>query len=125
MNDPGDCPFCQRIERGEYDQELSLPGSIAVFEPLNPVTRGHLLAVPFAHVRDAAARPCVTGQVMEHAARLLRNFSSPAEPHPYQANIITSIGPDATQTVWHFHVHIVPRRPGDGLALPWTGQGAR
>lgn len=34
--------------------------------------------------------------------------------------IITSIGANATQTVRHTHLHVVPRRPGDGLALPWT-----
>lgn len=120
-----DCVFCGRIERGEYDDELSLPGSVAVFEPLNPVTPGHLLVVPFEHVRDAAEKPHVTAMVMEHAARLLKNFSSPAEPHPYQANIITSVGPDASQSVFHFHAHIVPRRAGDGLALPWAGQARR
>jgi histidine triad (HIT) family protein len=116
------CPFCERIAEGRYDGGFTLPGSVAVFEPLNPVTRGHLLLVPFEHVRDAAEAPHVTARVMEHAARLLHNFSSPAEPHPYQANVITSIGPAATQTVFHLHVHLVPRREGDGLALPWTGQ---
>ncbi|OHT47970.1 hypothetical protein BKG71_25700 [Mycobacteroides chelonae] len=39
-----------------------------------------------------------------------------------QANVITSIGPDATQTVFHTHIHVVPRRENDGLHLPWTGQ---
>jgi histidine triad (HIT) family protein len=37
-------------------------------------------------------------------------------------NIITSVGAEATQTVFHLHLHVVPRRFGDGLALPWTGQ---
>lgn len=117
------CPFCERIKSGEYDGSLSLPGLVAVFEPLAPVTPGHLLAVPFRHVRDASTLPYVTGQVMEHAARLTGNPGTLESP--YQANLITSIGPNATQTVFHLHVHIVPRRPGDGLALPWTGQSAR
>jgi histidine triad (HIT) family protein len=115
-----DCVFCGRIERAEYDDELSVPGSVAVFEPLNPVTFGHLLVIPFEHVRDASDKPHVTGIVMEHAARLLANFS--AIGSSYQANIITSIGPNATQSVFHFHTHIIPRRPGDNLALPWTNQ---
>lgn len=110
-----ECPFCKRVAAGEYDDELSIPPSVAVFEPLNPVTRGHLLVVPFQHVRDAAQEPHITAFVMEHAGRLLKNFD-------IQANIITSVGTDATQTVFHLHAHIVPRRPGDGLHLPWTGQ---
>lgn len=36
------------------------------------------------------------------------------------ANIITSRGSAATQTVYHLHLHVVPRREGDGLGLPWT-----
>ena len=41
---------------------------------------------------------------------------------PGESNLITSIGPAATQTVPHLHLHLVPRRPGDGLPLPWTPQ---
>jgi diadenosine tetraphosphate (Ap4A) HIT family hydrolase len=37
-------------------------------------------------------------------------------------NLITSDGAAATQTVKHLHVHIVPRRDGDGLTLPWSTQ---
>jgi diadenosine tetraphosphate (Ap4A) HIT family hydrolase len=37
-------------------------------------------------------------------------------------NFITSAGAAATQSVPHLHVHVIPRRDGDGLALPWTGQ---
>jgi hypothetical protein len=37
-------------------------------------------------------------------------------------NLITSVGAAATQTVRHLHIHLIPRREGDALALPWTGQ---
>ncbi|MFI5774395.1 HIT domain-containing protein [Streptomyces sp. NPDC051658] len=37
-----------------------------------------------------------------------------------QWNHLTSCGPDATQTVFHLHGHLVPRAADDGLALPWT-----
>ena len=36
--------------------------------------------------------------------------------------LITNIGPAATQSVWHLHVHVVPRTEGDGLLLPWSNQ---
>jgi histidine triad (HIT) family protein len=51
----------------------------------------------------------VTAAVMRRAAEL-------ATP---PCNIITSAGTEATQTVFHLHVHIVPREAGDGLELPW------
>ena len=41
---------------------------------------------------------------------------------PPSANLITSIGAAATQTVFHLHVHVVPRHEGDGLLLPWSNQ---
>ena len=104
--------FCDRLERSEYIEELSLTGLQAVFEPLNPVTPGHLLVVPWEHVAHAAVSPSVTGRVTEHAARTVARFG-------YNANIITSIGPNATQTVYHLHIHIVPRNRNDGLQLPW------
>lgn len=106
-----DCPFCQRIERGEFDYDW---GGVVAFEPLNPVTPGHLLVVPKAHVRDAAENSFAAGAAMECAAMAARSVGD--------CNIITSVGPLATQTVYHLHVHVVPRREGDGLALPWTGQ---
>jgi histidine triad (HIT) family protein len=78
------------------------------------VTDGHLLVVPTVHVRDATQDPGVTAFTMAAAAELAK------EAGP--CNIITSAGAEATQTVFHLHLHIVPRREGDGLTLPWTTQ---
>jgi histidine triad (HIT) family protein len=111
------CPFCARIEAGEYDRiRYGLPGGLRIvsFEPLNPVTPGHLLVVPGVHVEHAGVAPEVTAGTMHFAAELAHLFES--------ANLITSIGTPATQTVRHLHIHVVPRREGDGLALPWTAQ---
>jgi histidine triad (HIT) family protein len=112
MADSG-CPFCKRIANGEYDEEPRR--GCYIFEPLNPVTPGHVLVVPGEHVRDAAVAPATASAVMFEAASLAQRLGG-------AANIITSIGLLATQTVYHLHVHVVPRREGDGLHLPWTGQ---
>ena len=104
------CVFCQRIAARKY---TSLLGGIVSFPPLNPVTPGHLLVVPTVHVRDAMENPLVTGMTFAEAARLARGIDQ-------DCNLITSCGPDATQAVYHLHVHLVPRRKGDGLALPWS-----
>lgn len=87
------------------------PDAVAIV-PLDPVTPGHLLVVPRVHVVDATVDPEVTGVAMRRAAELA------APP----CNLITSAGAAATQTVWHLHIHVVPRRVGDGLPLPWTPQ---
>lgn len=127
-----DCVFCptsdstRRIGRrtrpvwGKVKSHVSYYGAtkylgiFAVFEPLNPVVPGHLLVVPDTHVRDAAEDPDVAAGAMEVAATIAQRYTA--------ANIITSIGADATQSVFHLHAHVVPRRPGDGLLLPWSGQ---
>lgn len=111
-----DCPFCDRIAADEYD--YSDPHAVA-FEPLNPVTPGHLLVVPRRHVRDAGEDPEVTARTMSLAA----DIAGPAEDDGAY-NLITSAGRAATQSVFHLHIHLIPRREGDGLHLPWTGQNA-
>lgn len=107
-----DCVFCQRIERHEYRRENGL---VVVFEPLHPVTPGHLLAVPTTHVAHFLEDPVAAAVTVEFAARV-------AAENSMACNLITSAGHYATQTVFHLHVHIVPRRARDGLALPWTDQ---
>lgn len=108
------CIFCQ-IVRGEAPAEFvaSWPEVIAI-RPLAPVVPGHVLVLPTCHVRDAGEYPDVTATTMRKAALLARMLL------PADYNIITSAGPAATQTVFHLHIHIVPRVFGDGLALPWT-----
>ena len=90
-------------------------GDMLVFEPLNPVTPGHLLVVPKTHVEDFASDPFVSAQAMGLAASI-------AAEQGGDFNLITSKGEAATQTVGHLHLHLVPRRAQDGLQLPWSNQ---
>lgn len=108
-----DCPFCGRIERGEYDYDDKWN---AAFQPLNPVTPGHFLVVPKRHTASARTSPLYAGRAFGFAAELAALMELD------DFNLITSAGSHATQTVFHLHVHVVPRREGDGLHLPWTGQ---
>lgn len=107
-----DCVFCEKIKGGTVEKAGY---NISRFEPLNPVVPGHMLFVPHEHLEDASTSPYVTGQVFDAA-------SSYAWFRGVPFNLITSAGSEATQTVFHLHVHYVPRREGDGLHLPWTGQ---
>lgn len=105
-----DCVFCQ-IVAGEAPATVirEWPDAIAIV-PLRPVAPGHVLVIPRTHVADATVDPDVTAVTMRRAAEL-------AVP---PCNLITSAGRPATQTVFHLHIHVVPRRVGDGLALPWS-----
>ncbi|MEU0542867.1 HIT domain-containing protein [Nocardia sp. NPDC005978] len=110
-----DCPFCQRVIHQDY---VGRYGNVVWFEPLNPVSAGHMLFVPTRHATNAAIDPQGAAEAMEAAAIYVRDLYGSG----INANLITSIGPAATQSIWHTHVHVVPRHEGDGLHLPWTGQ---
>lgn len=111
------CPFCAIINDGAPVTDLRRHGrGVVSFVPLGPVTEGHRLFVTETHIdRPHPDYSLAVGLVAElaaaHGAHLGCDF-----------NLIINSGPDATQTIPHLHWHVVPRRPGDGLTLPWTGQ---
>ena len=110
------CVFCT-IARDDPDGQVEQHvGDSVVITPLHPVTPGHKLVIPREHATDAAQNSYVTADVMLDTAVYLQRMNVG------DCNVITSVGPAATQTVPHLHVHVVPRRPGDGLHLPWTGR---
>lgn len=106
------CVFCDREKITNVVKEF---GDCIVFEPLNPVTPGHLLVVPKKHVQDFTADDKVVLEVFKAASFIADSFGG-------DYNLITSKGKAATQSVFHFHVHLVPRKDGDGLLLPWSHQ---
>lgn len=110
-DDPRDCPFCDY--KGPSRIQYRSPYVYAI-EPIEAVTDGHLLVIPWSHFRDFTEEPMVTALVMGEAAKIAqRQFGQ-------SFNLITSKGEEATQTIAHFHVHLVPRFDGDGLTLPWS-----
>lgn len=110
-----DCIFCKIIQRTAPASIVQTWNDAIAFEPLNPVTDGHLLIVPKQHVDNFAVQPAITGMVAQRAALCARDV-------PGDYNLITSQGPAATQTIRHLHFHLIPRHEGDGLHLPWTNQ---
>jgi histidine triad (HIT) family protein len=115
------CVFC-RVVVGDAPAEVWADGisSLAIV-PLNPVVDGHFLVIPKTHVKDAYADPRVTATAM-HDAALWARIRADRDSRFVSVNIITSVGRPATQSVFHLHIHVVPRVENDGLALPWTGQ---
>lgn len=106
------CIFCQIVAGVEPATIVRTWTDTIAIVPLNPVTPGHTLVIPKRHVADFTTSLHVSGTVMICAAQLAGQLGTPM-------NLITSKGREATQTVWHMHVHLVPRKTGDRLALPW------
>ena len=100
------CPFCD-IEEPILKNDLAY----ARYDKY-PVNEGHLLIVPFRHVSDFFAlttdeRDAVF-QLVDKAKEL---FDRKYKPDGY--NIGVNVGEAAGQTVWHVHVHVIPRYKGD------------
>jgi len=105
-----DCPFC---DKGKIKSDVIERDGCFIFEPLNPVVKGHLLVVPTNHIEDFTSDTITTECVMRVAGLV-------AKENGGEYNLITSKGKSATQSVFHFHVHLVPRKEGDNLMLPWS-----
>ena len=114
-----DCLFCG-IVAGEVPGQIVDSDEHAVaFMDINPATRGHALVVPRRHSADLME---VSDEDLTHtmlaARRLARRIRDTLEPDGF--NILNSCGAAAWQTVFHFHVHVIPRYVDDPLKLPWV-----
>jgi histidine triad (HIT) family protein len=112
-----DCIFCA-IASGEGPGEIVQEDEHTVaFMDINPWTRGHALVVPRTHSKnlleigdDDLARTMAA--VKRLAARMREALGCDG------INLLNSTDPAAWQTVFHFHVHVIPRYDDDPLKLP-------
>lgn len=117
-----DCPFCAIVHDSAPASIVHEWSDALAFLPRadehgrRGCTAGHILVIPKGHIDDFTVDPVLAGTVQTRAGELAQKLG------PAQWNYLTSCGPDATQTVFHMHGHLVPRTAGDGLALPWTHQ---
>ena len=103
-----DCSFCPMFKDND--------ATYMVITPLNPLVKGHKLIIPRYHTKDFTEHAYVSGGAMEMASTWAKKYIKG------DVNLITSKGINATQTVFHLHIHLIPRKKGDGLKLPWTNQ---
>jgi histidine triad (HIT) family protein len=118
MNDQ-DCIFC-KIAAGEIPAQIVEQDDRTVaFMDINPATRGHTLVIPRRHARDLLEiEPADLEAVIGTAQRLATRM--PDRLGADGVNLLNSCGRAAWQTIFHFHIHVIPRYQGDPLQLPWT-----
>src|SRR3982751_2735851 len=118
MADP-DCLFC-RIAAGELPSTIVDEDERTIaFMDINPATRGHALVIPRRHVTDLLEIGAEDlGAVAEAAKRLAGRAKAALGADG--VNLLNSCGAVAWQTVFHFHLHVIPRYADDPLRLPWT-----
>ena len=118
MPDPvGHCIFCDIIH-GAAEVSICYEDATALaFMDIQPVNNGHTLVVPREHFESFVDLPSdIAAHLFEVAmqiAPVIRKVSG-AEG----MNLVVSSGEAAGQDVYHFHVHLIPRRAGDGFDVP-------
>jgi histidine triad (HIT) family protein len=116
-----DCIFCKIVAGELPSQRVDEDELTVAFMDLNPATRGHALVVPRRHARNLLEIDSADLAATIQAAQRLAQRVVPALGAD-GINLINSCGADAWQTVFHLHVHVIPRYQGDPLKLPWIPQ---
>ncbi len=113
------CVFCA-IEKGEIPSTRIHEDAVClVFMDINPATAGHALVVPRAHSRDLLD---TEDAVLAHCVTVARKVAQAAVDGlgADGVNLLQCTGEAAFQSVFHLHIHVIPRYVGDGLRTPWT-----
>ena len=112
------CVFCRIVAGAASARMVARFPDVVAFLPLRPAVLGHTLVVPKRHIAgidglDRSTAHALTDAVLDVAARVQ------AVVCPAGLNVVQSTGAAASQSVFHLHVHVVPRTVGDGLPDLW------
>jgi len=113
-----DCIFC-KILRGEIPCfKIYEDGGVLAFMDVNPLSPGHALVIPKHHARDILETPGDwTGKAFAAAGLVARAVQKTLSPEGI--SVVQANGPGAQQSVFHLHVHVIPRSADDGITMNW------
>ena len=114
-----DCLFCGIVAGSIPSQTIDSDDRTVAFMDINPATPGHALVVPREHSADLLeiSAEDLTATVLA-SQRLAGRMKGVLGADGI--NLINACGAAAWQTVFHFHIHVVPRYEDDPLRLPWV-----
>jgi len=111
-----DCIFCEIAAGRQSASVVYEDETVLAFMDLIPITRGHILVIPKAHYRNIFdTPPQVAGQVMAAGARIAPWLRAVTGCQGMNLHISNEAA--GGQVVWHLHMHLIPRYPGDGAGL--------
>lgn len=105
------CLFC-RIASGEipgdrvYEDERVL-----AFRDINPGAPTHALIIPRAHIRDIAAPEASDGDLLRSLVQAANTVAQQEGLAERGYRLVWNVGPDAGQSVFHLHLHLLGGRP--------------
>ncbi|MBB5068022.1 histidine triad (HIT) family protein [Saccharopolyspora gloriosae] len=116
------CLFCGIVTGDVPSVQVAEDATTFAFMDINPASDGHLLVVPKRHSKDlfeisAEDLAAVTLAAQRVAKAAVRELGADG------VNLLNCCGADAWQSVFHFHLHVIPRytdKSKDRLTLPWS-----
>jgi histidine triad (HIT) family protein len=113
-----DCLFCKIVAGDVPSTRVHEDDRVIAIMDIFPATRGHALVIPRTHAADVHA---VSGDDLAAAAAVAKRLAGRAVRGlgADGVTIMQSNGAAAWQTVFHYHVHVIPRYVDDPLVLPW------
>ena len=113
-----DCVFCSIVSGDIPAIKVYEDAETLSFMDINPGNPGHLLVIPKQHYRNIFDIPHATaGKIMEVGAKIAGVIKDVLNPDGL--NLFQSSEAAAFQSVFHFHLHLLPRWESDSLLLPW------
>ncbi len=113
------CIFCDIVTGDQPATRIAETDHALAFMDINPATHGHALVIPKQHAADLME---IDEDDLAHCSVLAKRIARRAldRLNADGVNLVNACGTAAWQTVFHFHIHVVPRYDGkDGLVLPW------
>ena len=113
-----DCLFCKIIAGEIPCFKLFENDETLAFMDINPANEGHTLVIPKEHAADVYA---VSNQAIAATVTTAKKIAAAIDKtlKPDGLNLLQCNGPAAAQSVFHFHMHVLPRQNGDELKLNW------
>lgn len=119
MNHDANCVFCKIVTGAIPSFRLLEDDETVAFMDINPANAGHCLVIAKEHFPDLyELPPALFAAVAKSVSRVAAAVR--AEVQPDGLNLLQANGPAAGQSVYHFHVHVLPRLANDELHLNWV-----
>lgn len=117
-----DCLFCKIIDGQIPSLKVYEDEHVFAFMDIMPLTKGHTLLIPKAHCKDLFEMPEEVARNLYAAAPKVANAIKAAF-NPVGMNTVNNNGEAAGQTVFHYHLHLIPRYDEkDGLVVGWNSR---
>ena len=112
------CIFCKIVAGQIPSFKLHEDAHTLAFLDINPANPGHSLVIPKNHAPNLIASDDAD---LGHVMKTVRRVAAAVEKtlQPYGINLLQANGPGAAQSVFHFHMHILPRAKDDNLMMNW------